>query len=79
VNTESGTAKTGSRFRLRTGPFATWGASFLGSREVTEETFLLALRSADSFPSDLPVRTSLYRLAISRSLIRLRSISRLRA
>ncbi len=42
--------------------------------EMTEATFLLALRSADAFLSDVPFRTSLYRLAMSQSLGRLEPV-----
>jgi len=42
--------------------------------EMTEATFLSALRSAEAFPSEVPFRTSLYRQANSESLIRLHSV-----
>jgi len=41
--------------------------------ELAEATLLSALRSADAFPSEVPFRTSLYRQAMSHSLIRLHS------
>ncbi len=42
--------------------------------EMTEATFLSALRSAEAFPSEVPFRTSLYRQAMNESLIRLHSV-----
>jgi len=42
--------------------------------EMTEATFLSALRSAEAFPSEVPFRTSLYRQAMSESLVRLHSV-----
>jgi len=41
--------------------------------ELAEETILSALRSADALPRDVPFRTSLYRQAMSQSLIRIHS------
>ena len=42
--------------------------------DMAEATFLLALRSPEAFPSDEPFRTSLYRVAMSQSLVRLGSV-----
>jgi RNA polymerase sigma-70 factor (ECF subfamily) len=41
--------------------------------ELAEATLLSALHSVEAFPSDAPFRTSLYRQAMSQSLIRLHS------
>lgn len=41
---------------------------------LAEATFLSALRSAEAFPRDMPFRTSLYRQAMSESLVRLHSV-----
>jgi RNA polymerase sigma-70 factor (ECF subfamily) len=42
--------------------------------ELAEATLLSALRSAEALPGDVPFRTSLYRQAMSQSLIRLHSV-----
>jgi RNA polymerase sigma-70 factor (ECF subfamily) len=42
--------------------------------ETTESTFLLALRSPDAFPSGVPFRTVLFRLAVSQSLGRVQPV-----
>ena len=43
--------------------------------EAAEETFLLALQSRELFPLEVSFRTSLYRVAMDRSLTRLRASS----
>jgi RNA polymerase sigma-70 factor (ECF subfamily) len=43
--------------------------------ELAETTLLSALHSVEAFPTDVPFRTSLYRQAMSQSLIRLHSAS----
>jgi len=54
-----------------------FGANMLPSAseaaELTEATFLLASRSPESFPPGVPLKTSLYRLAMSQALARLHS------
>jgi RNA polymerase sigma-70 factor, ECF subfamily len=42
--------------------------------ELAEATLLGALRSAEAFPVDVPFRTSLFRQAMSQSLVRLHSV-----
>ena len=42
--------------------------------DLAEATLLSALRSTEAFPGDVPFRTSLYRQAMSQSLVRLHSV-----
>lgn len=47
--------------------------NFSAAGDLTEETFLTALHSPESFPGDVPFRISLYRAALMHALARMRS------